>query len=74
MTIQDMKEFAKFNRICINYIKMRRLLEEGEEKDKKVAKWFATFIFYMYLCSVMIRSIKTKESKEDYFKVQSENW
>ena len=38
MTVQDLKDFAKINRICINYIKMRRLLEEDEEKDKKVAK------------------------------------
>ena len=38
MTVQDMRELARFNRICINYIKMCRLLEEDEEKDKKVAK------------------------------------
>ena len=38
MTVQDMRELARFNRICINYIKMCRLLEEDEEKDTKVAK------------------------------------
>ena len=28
LTVQDMRELARFNRICIEYIKMKRLLGE----------------------------------------------
>lgn len=33
MTVQDMREIAHFHRICLNYIKMKRIEERSHAED-----------------------------------------
>lgn len=33
LTVQDMREIAHFNRICLNYIKMKRIEERSHAED-----------------------------------------
>lgn len=34
MTVQDMREIAHFHRICLNYIKIKRIEERAKNEEK----------------------------------------